>query len=497
MAYISFTNNQLIKFLNKLTIKRLTILGFALVITPLIASILYSALQVNLLSKQSTEAIFNAAELISTNRELTENRIKLERYASQYLVLNDNEILNNFFEANQKVYALVERLKFNTRERQLVNTANTLQQKIKNVEQQLSLKQKNSEVVTLAALQPNFVDMAKLNNEITTLIDIKIKQQANNIKASAEHINFTILNSLIIIPISLLIAAAFIFLISTPLKIMRLKIKRLEKGNFKHKIAIKGSAEITDIANALDIMRQRLQALELQKSSFLRHISHELKTPLAAIKEGAELLYEDAVGELNKDQHEISEIIRMNGAKLQRLIEDLLDFNVVLDSTSLQDTEQLNLTRIVNHVLSERKLDIKRKNLTIELTMPAIEIISNQKQITVILDNLLSNAIKYSPINGMININAECVNHQLNMTITDQGMGIEQSIQQKIFEAFYQGPAPENEVVKSSGLGLTIVKELIMRLNGDIQLTSKTKKPSGTTITIMLPKAHELKELKG
>lgn len=457
---------------------------------------MYSALQVNLLSKQSTRAIFNAAELISTNRELTENRIKLERYASQYVVLNDEEILNNFIEANQKVYALVQTLTMNTQEQQLVNTAKTLEEKIANVEQQLIDNKKNTEEITLTALQPHFINIAKLNNDITVLIDNKIKEQANSIKASAEHINFTILNSLIIIPISLLIAAAFIFLISTPLKIMRLKIKRLEKGNFKHKITIKGSAEITDIANALDVMRQRLQALELQKSSFLRHISHELKTPLAAIKEGAELLYEDAVGQLNKDQHEISEIIRMNGAKLQRLIEDLLDFNVVLDSTSLQDSEKLNVAHLINYVLNERKLDIKRKNLTVELTIAAIEIFSNRKQITVILDNLLSNAIKYSPINGVIFINAKCANQQLTITITDQGMGIKQAIQRKIFEAFYQGPAPENEVVKSSGLGLTIVKELVMRLNGDIQLTSNTKKPTGTTISIILPKAHEIKEQK-
>lgn len=495
--FISLTNNQLITFLNKLSIKRLTILGFTLVVTPLIASLLYSALQVNLLSKQGTEAIFNAAQLISTNRELTENRIKLERYASQYVVLSDQEILNNYADVNQKIHILIETLKLKTQQPKLVNTANILQQKLQSIEQQFIHQKGDNVAITLQALQPYFIELAKLNNEITALIDDKIKQQANSIKTSAKHINFTILNSLIIIPISLIIATIFIFLISTPLKIMRLKIKRLEKGNFKHKIAIRGSAEITDIANALDIMRQRLQALELQKSSFIRHISHELKTPLAAIKEGAELLYEHAVGELNKDQHEISEIIRMNGAKLQRLIEDLLDFNVVLDSTSLQDTEKLNLTLIINHVVNERKLDIKRKNLTVNLKASAIQLFSNHKQISVILDNLLSNAIKYSPINGNINIDAECINHQLNMTITDQGMGIEKIIQNKIFEAFYQGPAPKNEVVKSSGLGLTIVKELIMRLNGSIYLTSQTQKPSGTTIKVILPKAHEIKELKG
>jgi two-component system sensor histidine kinase GlrK len=102
------------------------------------------------------------------------------------------------------------------------------------------------------------------------------------------------------------------------------------------------------------------------------------------------LLYDHSVGELNAEQQEISNIIRSSVTRLQRLIEDLLDFNIVLDSTSLQDAETVELSLLVAQVLQQRSLDIKQKNLTVVYKSAAIKIKANRKQLSVILDNLLS-----------------------------------------------------------------------------------------------------------
>jgi len=302
---------------------------------------------------------------------------------------------------------------------------------------------------------------------------------------------------LLIIPISLLIGIFFIILITKPLKLLTAKIKRIERGDFEGNISVHGSIEINEIADALEMMRTRLHALELQKSSFIRHISHELKTPLAAIREGTELLYDNSVGPLNEEQQEISLIIKSSVKRLQRLIEDLLNFNIVLDSTSLQDREKILLSRIIETVLEERKLDIKRKNLVIDSsfdgsTMTQILLHSNAKQLTVIFDNLLSNAIKYSPEEGVISLNIEMSNDRVLLTISDQGPGIALEQQGKIFNAFYQGTAPQDNTIKGSGLGLTIVKELLMRLNGTINIESQMAPPSGTSIQVSLSQAFQV-----
>jgi len=231
------------------------------------------------------------------------------------------------------------------------------------------------------------------------------------------------------------------------------------------------------------------QALELQKSSFIRHISHELKTPLAAIREGTELLYDNSVGELNAEQQEISHIIKDSVFRLQKHIEDLLDFNIVLDSTSLQDSESMAIDEVISQVLAERKLDIKRKKIILNQTIGNVFIVSNRKQIAVILDNILSNAIKYSPDGGTIEISTALANQQLQILINDQGVGILPEEQDKIFDAFYQGTPPKNSAIKGSGLGLTIVKELLLRLNGNIELISPQGNQTGTHMKITLPRA--------
>jgi len=300
--------------------------------------------------------------------------------------------------------------------------------------------------------------------------------------------------SLLIIPITLIVAGLFTYLITTPLKLLISKIQSLEQGDFEQEIKLKGSPEICEIADALEMMRLRLHALELQKSSFIRHISHELKTPLAAIREGTELLYDNSVGELNDEQQEVCYIIKDSVNRLQRLIEDLLNFNIVLDSTSLQDSEKIMLQPLLQDVIADHKLDIKRKKLEVVQAVENIIIYSNRKQLKVVLDNILSNAIKYSAAKGVINIYGNLEKKQLQLLISDNGPGIHSNIQEKVFDAFFQGPAPDKSQIKGSGLGLTIVKELLMRLNGKISIQSQDSNNKGTQFQITLPSASKVRE---
>ncbi len=481
-----------------LSIKHLTLLGFSLVALPLVLALLYSANQVGQLSKQGANAIFDVAELIKINREMSSTLKKMERYASQYVVLKDEDLLADFLKQNNFMNTIIVPNLAQINELPLQKLSVELFQNTENISQLLHDElDENSNVLTLEGVQKEFKKLTKINEKIDNYSNELINLQASKIKNSAESISNTILKSLLIIPITLLIAVLFIVLITNPLKLLTEKIKRLEQGDFQRRITINGSTEIKEIADALEMMRTRLHALELQKSSFIRHISHELKTPLAAIREGTELLYDNSVGPLNDEQQEISLIIKSSVERLQRLIEDLLNFNIVLDSTSLQDREKIMLSRLIESVLQERKLDIKRKRLTInqradEQSASTIVLYSNTKQLTVIFDNLLSNAIKYSPDEGVISLTFEIEKGQLLLTITDQGPGIAKEQQARVFDAFYQGTAPQDNIIKGSGLGLTIVKELLMRLNGSIAIESQTQLPTGTSVQVSLSQAYSI-----
>ena len=475
-----------------LSIKKLTLLGFALVALPLVLALIYSTTQVNLMAKQSAQAIFSVVALTKVNRELNESQLKLERYASQYIVLKDAELKADYLAQEVEILTLIDN-----------NLAFYNDVKLAQVSQKFSaIITQIHEVITskfiddnsLEAIQNQFVALTKISQKIHIRSDELINKQANTIDTTAKQISDTMLISLLIIPMTLIIAVVFIFLITTPLKLLIEKIQSLEQGNFEKEIKLAGSPEIREIADALEIMRLRLHALELQKSSFIRHISHELKTPLAAIREGTELLYDNSVGKLNDEQQEICYIIKDSVNRLQRLIEDLLNFNIVLDSTSLQDSEKIDLVQLLNNVLADHKLDIKRKKLEIIQNNEEVILYSNAKQLKVVLDNIVSNAIKYSSDQGKIGIYSEFNNKQLRLSIVDNGPGINLDIQDKIFNAFYQGPAPEHSHIKGSGLGLTIVKELLMRLNGEISIQSKSINNKGTRVQITLPRAQKIGE---
>ncbi len=475
--------------LNKISINKLTLIGFTFVAMPLVMALLFGANKVSQLAKQSTSAIYHVAQLTQLNSKLDDTIAKIERSASQYVVLKDDELLT-LFSRHQKVLAsIIIETSAKQQDKQLKEQLTSLY--IENDRIRALMLSDEIDALSLAEIQKEFKSLHFINKKLEKRSNFVVNQQVLNIHHTTEDISNNILERLYIIPITLLIAGIFIILITKPLKRLTDKIKQLEQGNFEQEINLHGPAEVREIADALENMRQRLHALELQKSSFIRHISHELKTPLAAIREGTELIYDNSVGPLNEDQQEICDIIRTSVNRLQLLIEDLLDFNIVLDSTSLHGLEKMNLSELISDACNVRKLDIKSKSLTLKCNNSPYFIYSNSKQLSVILDNILSNAIKYSPVGGNITITYNSSKECITINIIDQGPGIEPSLSEKVFDAFYQGTAPINSQIKGSGLGLTIVKELLLRLNGSIKIVPAKKisaiNTNGSCVTITLP----------
>jgi two-component system sensor histidine kinase GlrK len=481
--------------LNLFSIKKLTILGFTLVAFPLVMALLYSANQVTQLSHQSTSTIFNVADLVKTNRQINLTLGKMERSAGQFLILKDQDLLTSYLKHEKEVLTTIASNKLFKTDSSLRALGNKFAEIVSEVHRYLTLHELKDSSLELLKVQ--FTLLVSIRKKLAEQSNNLLISQAEKIKISANDVRHDMLKSLLIIPFTLVIATIFIFLIIKPLKQLLSKVHALELGHFEEKVIFNGSPEIKEIADALEVMRKRLHALELQKSSFIRHISHELKTPLAAIREGTELLYDNSVGGLNPEQQEISNIIRSSVTRLQRLIEDLLDFNIVLDSTSLQDVETVELSPLVDYVLKQRSLDVKRKNLTISHKNQAITLKVNGKQLSVILDNLLSNAIKYSNQNDTITIECSLDNANLTLAIIDQGCGIDKEQQNKIFDAFYQGTPAESAAIKGSGLGLTIVEELLLRLNGTIEIESNTGINHGTVMKITLPNAFSNEKMIG
>jgi two-component system sensor histidine kinase GlrK len=247
-------------------------------------------------------------------------------------------------------------------------------------------------------------------------------------------------------------------------------IRGLGEGQFGKRIQIEGPADMVRLGEQLDWLRERLLTLEAQKTRFLQHISHELKTPLTALREGSDLLSSGVVGNLNAEQREIARILQENSIELRKLIEGLLNYSAVHAQASYLDAKIVQLRDVVRRTVNDRKLAIVAKGIRIELNCEHVTAYCDEEKIRVVLDNLLSNAVKYSPERGLISIKLYKEHGDAVFEVLDEGPGIPPSERDKIFEAFYRGADMPVAAIKGSGLGLSIVKEYVTLHKGRIEV---------------------------
>ena len=155
--------------------------------------------------------------------------------------------------------------------------------------------------------------------------------------------------------IALALAILFAVLIARPIRQLDQAIRQMGTADFTHRIEVNGPQDLRYLGQRLEWLRSRLSDLEEQQNRFLRHVSHELKTPLTAVREGAELLRDNVGGKLTPEQREIVRIVRENTLSLQKLIEDLLTYH----QTRAMEPQTLGpvlLADVLRRVVKEHKL---------------------------------------------------------------------------------------------------------------------------------------------
>src|SRR6266850_2005320 len=291
--------------------------------------------------------------------------------------------------------------------------------------------------------------------------------------------------TLLLVPMTLAVVGVFTYLFGRPIRAIDRAISELGRGTFSRPIAIRGPADLERLAAQLEWLRGRLLDLAQEKNRFLRHMSHELKTPLANIREGTELLMDGAVGELQSSQREVTAILRENGMKLQRLIENLLSFSAwQAKSVGLEVTE-FKLRPLVKSVLENQQLTLVAQRVRLDVHIEDLAPLADRGKVRLILDNLLSNAIKFTPRGGTISIHARAEREQLVMDVIDSGPGIPAEERNRIFEAFYQGKTPQGGHVKGTGIGLSVVTEFVNAHSGSIEILEA--KAGGAHFRVRLP----------
>jgi two-component system sensor histidine kinase GlrK len=284
------------------------------------------------------------------------------------------------------------------------------------------------------------------------------------------------------------LAITFAVLIARPIRQLDQAIRQMGSADFTHAIEVNGPQDMRYLGQRLEWLRSRLHELEEQQNRFLRHVSHELKTPLTAVREGAELLRDRVGGELSPEQREIVRIVRENTLSLQKLIEDLLNYHQTR-SIEPQTLGPVALADVVRRVVREHKLAAFARLINVETKLVPSMIVGDGEKVRAIVDNLLSNAIKYSPRSGTIAIELRPEGDQAVLDVIDGGPGISAADRPHIFESFYQGKTAPQGRIKGSGLGLAIAREYTLAHGGRIELIDRTDGRRGAHFRLYLPLA--------
>jgi len=459
--------------------------GFGLVALPLLVAVIWALVNLDRLAEQSERIVNTGIKSAENNRLLAEDVVQLQRSTNQFHILRNDESRNIMRQDLRRIEKRLEEMSNLTEQagateksvligreaRSIVRTVSQESASSANAEQAIArfgpLRQ---QVAQLTSILSNFVD-----RELRTLQESTRKSQ----RISAWQVAA-------LVPGTLLLVLFFTLLVGRPIRQIDQAIHQLGQSGFSKPIRIKGPTDLERLGRQLEWLRIRLLELAQEKNRFLRHMSHELKTPLANIREGTELLLDGTVGELDKPQREVTDILRMNGLKLQQLIENLLSFSAWQAKSEILTLSDFQLRALVISVAKEQRLALKAAGIQLRLEVEDIIVNADRDKIRTVLDNLLSNAVKFTPKGGMVTIRGSRQTASFVIDFADTGPGIPEEERSRIFEAFFQGRREQGGHVAGTGIGLSVVLECVQAHDGTVSLVDTGEFP-GAHFRIYIP----------
>lgn len=471
----------------------LLIISFLFVCLPLLAALFSSVNILDGLVQQSVAAVYNSVDRVNRSREIAELLQSQERMARQFIVLGEpaqlkevNKVHHDIenaleylllSEGNEPLNLLIEELRSKTDYIIAVLNRFTSDPEILIKEKQKVLS-KYQEVGKLA--------LTLLEHSNTMMLE---EVQGLRVNVAADKGKLAWQTSGLIF-FAVLFSAIFIFLIFRPVRQIDKGIESLGEGNFDTPISVSGPRDLENVGTKLDWLRERLATLDREKIKLIAHISHDLKTPLSSIKEGTSLLRDELVGPINDRQKDVVDILEKNCVKLQRLIEDILNFNMAQAKQLPLQKDLVQLNTIIEEVIEDHHHSMLARNIKLSSRILPVEVYGNKKQLKAVFDNLISNAVKFTPDNGTIRIMLKSDEKIAACLVEDNGVGIDEEERSQVFSPFYRGKKGGKSVIKGSGLGLAMSREYVQLHGGSIRALPSKK---GARFAVTLPLTEQTK----
>lgn len=464
---------------------KLLVIGFAMVALPLIIALINNAISIDQFANRSQHAVHQAVQSTQSSRRLAELLAALERNARQVVILGNRTPLKAY-EANRDSFlqAAAEFGALPLDEEQRVALTAIVGGEAESYAVLGNPAAATADVARAAGAY------ARLNTHAVEIIahgDRVIDREIEAMRQMAGRAQrITFWQMLALVPVAFLLAAGFTVLIARPIRQIDAALRRMGGGDFSAPVGVSGPRDLQLLGRRIEWLRHRLTELEQQKNRFLRQVSHELKTPLTALREGSELLAEEALGKLTPQQHEVAGILRANSIELQRLIEDLLSYGAAEFNRREVRYAKVEMRRVVARVIDDQNLALRARALRIAPHIDEVVLEADFEKVRIMLDNLVSNAAKFAPEGSALVIECHALNGQMVLEVADDGPGIPPAERERVFDPFYRGRNTSGGRLPGSGIGLSIVRDYAQAHSGTVEVVDDPSR-NGARLRVTLP----------
>ncbi len=472
----------------------LVVVGFALVALPLLVAVVGGAVYIDRLTSRGEALVRDGVALARSGQALRTQLLRMERNARQYRIVGSEELVELYSERHAELIGTLDAMARQT----LALGASDERAELRVLATDVGdvVRQQAPDSEALAAALERFEAMHRLGREVTAAADDSISRELGALEESSDEARaFLFWQVAALVPATLLVAAIFTWIILWPLGRLGRAIRSLGALEPPAPIAVGGPPAIRALGEELERLRGRLERSEAEKNQFLRHMSHELKTPLASIREGTELMADGSVSADSQTQREIIDILRRSSFELQELVENLL----TLSARDLSQTpEPISLPALIDEVLERHRLALQSGEIRVEREVRNATFLGFRPLLQSALSNLVGNAIRFSPRGGSLHIRARRRGTRAVIEVADDGPGIPEAERPHVFEPFFQGESRPDAHVRGTGVGLSVVRDCARVHAGRVEVVDGEFPGAHFRLTVRAQRrarsGHELEE---
>lgn len=289
----------------------------------------------------------------------------------------------------------------------------------------------------------------------------------------------------------LLFAPLFASRLVKPIRELEAISRAIEQGDFEKKVNIQTNDELEELGDAFNKMAKGLQRLQELREEFVFVAAHELRTPVTIIKGYTSMILDGDAGIVKQTVKDFLRKIQTANQRLLQLVEDLLEVARSEAGRLEVKVQSIPMRELIRVTVGELQQLAKERSIFLSYEEEEVpNVLADESRVREVTMNLVGNAIKYTREKGSVRVFHETKENEVITHIEDNGFGIPQEAQAKIFQKFYRAQTKETETIQGTGLGLFIVKQLVEKMKGRIWFVSEQGK--GSTFSFSLPLASNL-----